>query len=360
MDLERLTMLFRRWSDIEAIANLSPLYGLLGHAVADNPDLLALSSEALPGQPPPNILFGTVHALLAQKPGEPLARYYATLGGTMPPSSEASRLFTEFCFANRDALLPVIRTRLVQTNEVRRSALLLPAFAEVSQLSRQSLALLEIGPSAGLNLLFDHYRYEYGDFAVGDETSPVTLVCEPRGPVPRVEIPRVASRLGIDINPLDVSNADDVAWLRALIWPEHTDRLALLDAAIKVAQANPPRLVRGDLFDYLEESHLPAVPADAAVCIFATFVLHQLTPEMRERLAQRLLDLSHRRDIYLVQVGSPDFIEPGAQLAGEEQIWILRVHEGAGEYRISSIANPHGRWITMQPGSPWKSWRPPV
>ncbi|MGE3077049.1 MAG: DUF2332 domain-containing protein [Dehalococcoidia bacterium] len=360
MDLDRLTMLFRRWSDIEAIANLSPLYGFLGHAVADSPELLALSNEALPGQPPPNILFGAVHALLARRPGEPLARYYATLGGAKPPSPEAARLFADFCTQHREELLPTIRTRLVQTNEVRRSALLLPAFAEVAQLSGQSLALFEIGPSAGLNLLFDHYHYRYGDYSVGNEISPVTLISEPRGPVPHVAIPGIASRLGIDINPLDVSNPDDVAWLRALIWPEHTDRLALLDAAIRVAQANPPSLVKGDLFHYLDESHIAALSPDSAVCIFATFVLHQLTPEMRARLAQRLLDLSHSRDVYLVQVGSPDFIERGSQLDGVEQVWLLRVRSGVGQYRVSSIANPHGRWITMQPGSPWKSWHPPV
>ncbi len=171
VDQVRLITLFRRWSDIEAISNLSPLYGFLGHVVADDPRLLALANEALPGQPPPNILFGAVHALLAKRPSEPLAAYYATLGGTLPASPEVRTLFTEFCEAHREELLPVIRTRLVQTNEVRRSALLLPAFAEVAESSGQPLALIEIGPSAGLNLLFDRYHYRYGDYEVGDPSS---------------------------------------------------------------------------------------------------------------------------------------------------------------------------------------------
>ncbi len=79
---------------------------------------------------------------------------------------------------------------------------------------------------------------------------------------------------------------------------------------------------------------------------------------MRETLARMLKALSFSRDIYLVQIGCPDFIERGAQLDGEEQVWILRIHNGAGEYRISSVANPHGRWLTMQPDSPWKAWKP--
>ena len=221
---------------------------------------------------------------------------------------------------------------------MRRSALLLPAFAEVSEDSGKPLALFEIGPSAGLNLLFDRYHYRYGDYEVGDPESPVTLVSEPRGLTPRVEMPPVVSRVGIDINPLDVSNPEDVAWLRALIWPEHTDRLALLDAAIQLAQQAPPELIKADLFEHFSGRRMASIPTDATVCFFATFVLHQFTPEMRETFARMLLSLSHSRDVYLVLIGCPDFIEGGSQLDGEEQVWILRIRDGAGDYRVSSIA----------------------
>ena len=97
MDRQRLVALFRNWSDIEAVANLSPLYQLLGNAVAADEELLDLAAEALPGQPPPNVLFAAVHARLAQHLDHPLAAYYATLGGTKPavpgavPGSAAGR-----------------------------------------------------------------------------------------------------------------------------------------------------------------------------------------------------------------------------------------------------------------------------
>ena len=355
MERDRLVTLFRRWSDIEAVSNLSPLYALLGHAVADSDDLLELANERLPGQPPPNILFATVHAYLAGRPAEPLAAYYATLGGMRAPDADAPRLFQELCRRERDALLPVIRNRLTQTNEVRRSALLLPAFAEVTALSGQPLALFEIGPSAGLNLNFDRYHYRYGGFATGDLTSPLTLECEPRGDVPRVQVPAVASRLGIDINPLYVTNPDDVAWLRALLWPEHTDRLALLNAALAIAAAHPPPLLAGDVFEVLPP-HIAETPAGHAVCVFATFVLIQFTPEMRLRLRELLLELSRARPIWMVLIGSPGFVEPGSQLAGEEQVWLLRIENGHGQYRPIATANPHGRWIDNHPNSAWKPW----
>ena len=356
MEHQRLVTLFRHWGDVEAMANLSPLYAVFGHAVAESDELLDLANEALEGQPPPNVLFAAVHALLASKPGEPLAAYYPTLGGDRPADAEAADLLARFCRDYREELLPVIQTRLVQTNEVRRSAVLLPAFASIAEDSGKPLALIEIGPSAGLNLLFDRYQYRYGDVQVGDPASPVVLDCEPRGAIPELTIPKVVSRTGIDLNPLDVTKPDDVAWLRALLWPEHTDRRALMDAAIEVARQEPPTLLKGALFDRIPEFVLDA-RADATPCLFATFVLNQFTPSMLERLRQLLLDLSTRRELYLVVMGFSEFIKPGTARVGDTMVWVLRCRNGAGEYRLSSLANPHGRWIEPCPESQWQPWQ---
>jgi hypothetical protein len=353
---DRLVALFRRWGEIEAVVNLSPLYSLFGFAVAVDPELLELAGEAMPGQAPPNILFAAVHGELAKRREHPLAEYYPSLGGRRAADARAPELFREFCMDHRDNLLPVIRSRLVQTNEVRRSALLLPPAALASEDAGAPLALFEIGPSAGLNLLLDRYRYRYGSFEVGDSDSAVLLECEPRGPVPLPAIPRVASRLGIDINPLDVTNEEDVAWLRALLWPEHTDRLALLNAAIEVARNDPPPLLKGDLFELLPE-RVVAAPQEAAVCIFATFVLNQFTPEMLERLRETLIQLSAVRPIYLVVIGFSEFIEPSPDLGGPVKVWLLRLRDGIGDYCLSSIANPHGRWLEYERESLWKRWR---
>ncbi len=357
MERQRLVALFRNWSDIEAVANLSPLYQLLGNAVAADEELLDLAAEALPGQPPPNVLFAAVHARLAQHLEHPLAAYYGTLGGSRAAAPEAVGLFREFCISRRRELLPVVRARLVQTNEVRRSAVLLPAFASVAEDAGQPLAVFEIGPSAGLNLLFDRYRYRYGTTELGSPESPVLLVSEPRGMPPEVLMPAVASRLGIDINPLDVRDPDDVAWLKALLWPEHTDRMALLEAALSVARQSPPELLRGDLFELLPP-RIDATPPHHAVCIFATFVLNQFSPAMLASLRNMLVELSVSRPVYLVVMGFTEFIEPGTPWIGDAQVWVLRLRGGSGEYRLASIANPHGRWLDWRPDSPWNPWRP--
>ncbi|GAB1643829.1 hypothetical protein KRMM14A1259_42520 [Krasilnikovia sp. MM14-A1259] len=87
-------------------------------------------------------------------------------------------------------------------------------------------------------------------------------------------------RAGLDLNPLDVTAPGDLAWLDALIWPEHEHRRARLQAAAAVAAADPPLLRRGDLVD-----DLPALaalaPKDATLVVFHTVVLYQVPPARR-------------------------------------------------------------------------------
>jgi hypothetical protein len=72
-------------------------------------------------------------------------------------------------------------------------------------------------------------------------------------------LPHVAWRGGIDLNPLSVGDADAMAWLEGLVWPEQDVRRERLRHAVEVARVEPPRIVAGDL---LEE--LPALVAEAA------------------------------------------------------------------------------------------------
>ena len=142
-----------------------------------------------------------------------------------------------------------MRTRRTQTNEAARCAVLMPALAELPQ----PLALLEVGASAGLTLLPDIYSYDYEGYLVaGTDPSAPTLKCRPSGPVPLpAQVPEIAWRAGIDINPLDVNNAEDVEWLSCLVWPGEADRAERLQAAVAVARTHPPTLYQGDLVEDL-------------------------------------------------------------------------------------------------------------
>ena len=144
-----------------------------------------------------------------------------------------------------DAVRATMLARRTQTNEAGRCAALLPVLARLPQ----PLALLEVGASAGLCLLPDRYGYDYGDRRL-PAPSPDAPVFPCRAqlatPLPAA-LPRVVWRLGLDLDPVDVADAADCAWLETLVWPEQSDRLRRLRAALAVARRDPPRVVQGDL-----------------------------------------------------------------------------------------------------------------
>src|SRR6185369_611590 len=102
---------------------------------------------------------------------------------------------------------------------------------------------------------------------------------------PPSRLPDVAWRAGLDLNPLDVTEPADVAWLEALIWPEHTHRRARLRAAAAVAAAEPPLLVRGDVLDDLPALAARA-PVDATLVVFHTSVMYQVPQPRRAAFAE--------------------------------------------------------------------------
>jgi hypothetical protein len=147
----------------------------------------------------------------------------------------------------------------------------------------QPLALLEVGASAGLCLYPDRYTYRYGDQVVGSG-EPV-IECVATGLVPPGGVPDIVWRAGLDLNPLDVTDPADVAWLDALIWPEHGHRRARLRAAAAVVAAAPPLLVRGDLVDDLPARAAQA-PAGATLVVFHTSVLFYVSAARRKAFVE--------------------------------------------------------------------------
>jgi hypothetical protein len=183
----------------------------------------------------------------------------------------------------RQEVAAVMHARSTQTNEPARCAVLLPALAALPQ----PLALIEVGASAGLTLLPDAYGYDYAGQRIeaADPDAPV-LACQPCGPVPvPAAVPAVAWRAGIDLNPLDVTDPDDVAWLRSLVWPGQEGRAERLSAALAVARRRRPEVVAGDLIEGLPELAGRA-PAAATLVIYHTSVLCYVDPARRAAFAR--------------------------------------------------------------------------
>ncbi|MBC8075969.1 MAG: DUF2332 family protein, partial [Chloroflexales bacterium] len=112
---------------------------------------------------------------------------------------------------------------------------------------------------------------------LGDTASPVLLGCELRGEeVPQLPeaLPSIVARMGIDLAPVDVTDADQTAWLRALISPEQRERAALLERALSEARRDAPRLVTSDALALLP-TLAASLPREATLCVFDTFVRNQ-------------------------------------------------------------------------------------
>ncbi|GAA1919896.1 DUF2332 domain-containing protein [Nocardioides hwasunensis] len=181
------------------------------------------------------------------------------------------------------AVRATIMARATQTNEVGRLATLTPVLGLVGDKEDRPLALVEVGASAGLCLYPD--RYDYAWPPVGDlrgSGGPV-LTAAATGPLPvPTAHPVIAWRGGVDLNPLDVTDADAMAWLEILVWPEQDERRERLRAAIAVARREPPRLRAGDLLEEVE-SLVDEAAQHGAPVVFHSAVIAYLEPPDRER-----------------------------------------------------------------------------
>ena len=337
---------FHRFGRIEAPGLASPMYAELAYGVSSDDDLLALAAHAQRYQPAPNMLFAAVQYLLLQGIEHPLSAHYPILSGRERPLAPAFPLFREFCLEQRERLVELIGTRRTQTNVVRRCTCLLPAFALVHRQAQAPLALIDLGASAGLNLNFDRYAYRYQQagrevLRWGPAPSTVELEADLRGPGALPPLPHaipVAIREGVDLDPIDVTNADQLLWLRALIWPEHVERhRLLLDAAAELGKS-PVRVHPGDAAEMLP-GLLEAIPADCAPLVYSTIALYQFPRESRRRVADTLARASRARPVWQVALEGAD-----------PELTLARYADGSGDTERLARASPHGWWIEWRNG----------
>jgi hypothetical protein len=203
--------------------------------------------------------------------------------------------------------------------------------------------MVEIGPSAGFNLNWDRYAYTYrrgGDVVLrrGASGALLALESELRGDgVPPLSeaMPRVASRLGLELNPVNLQDPEDRLWQKALVFADLTHRLARLDGAIATAIANPVRILFGDALENLE-GIVRALPTDGIPVVYHSFVTYQFSPAMRDRLRAILLELSKSRPLYRVSIEWEGTLHP---------VTVERYEAGRHDAVVLGDCNPHGAWI---------------
>lgn len=329
----------------------SPLYERLARHVGAEPALVAMVAESPHGTV--RSLLAAVHMLLLDGVEHALGQWYPTVGGTRAPDEDLAAAFDEFVARHRRHVVEAMGARGVQTNEVRRSATLLLALAVGAEVAGEPLSLIELGPSAGLNLLFDRYRYRFepSGETVGAPASPVRITCELREgalQVPAMPI-AIASRVGVDLYPVSVGDFAGVKWLRACIWGDHPDRLALFDTAMEVARQDPPRLVQGDMVEMLP-ALVDAAPAAATPLVFHTSAVNYLRRRDRQRLVEAITAASAARRILWLSGEGPGVLPglPTPPDAAEKvgiPVVLTELRNGEARSELLALAGVQGSWI---------------
>ncbi len=258
----------------------SPLYARLLDAVITDVETGGPCARLL-GDPPPDPVadafvlrfLGGVHRIVLDGRAPALAAFYPSAGGRYDAGADDPvPAFLDTVAAHVEELTAALG-HPVQTNEVARCAALLPGFLAVAVASGLPLRVLEVGASAGLNLRWDHYRYEGGaDGSVfGDPASPLRFDDVYRDPRPRLAgMATVAERRGCDRAPIDAQSHDGRMTLRSFVWPDQGLRYAHLDAALEVARDVPVVIDRADAAEWVATQL--SRPADGA----ATVVFHSI------------------------------------------------------------------------------------
>jgi hypothetical protein len=266
--------------------------------------------------------------------------HYLALSGATPDAFESWERFSAVLDEHAELLALFVAQRPIQTNEVQRSWVLLPCLLEAARRTgAEAFDLIELGPSAGLNLVWDRYRYRYQAGGWGPSDAPLELSGEERRAIPASLLalaPRVSRRVGVDINPVDVSTDEGARLLKSFVWADQVDRLRRLDRAIEALRADPPELVQGDFVELL-----PGLLADrrqgVVTVVFQTGTLGYLSPEQRSRLRSILEEAGAAAPLAFVSTGGPR--ERGATH------WGVSLQTWPGERELVAEADFHGSWL---------------
>ncbi len=290
------------------------------------------SGEPIPDALPLRLV-GGLHAL-ARTGGDPgLTALFAGQG-------DAVAILRRVLVDHDAALLPWLDGP-PQTNEPMRSGVLMTGLLAVAAAHGPAVELLEIGSSAGLNLLIDRYRFDLGGVTVGPEDAAVTIRPDWRGPPPPAVPVDIRSVRGVDIQPLDATDPAVATRLAGYIWADQPERQARLAAAIDMQRARPVDLVQGDAVDWLRARLAEPQPAGVTRVLLHSVVWQYLGDARRAAITAMLQDAATRatpiRPLAWVRM------EPDRVLQRQELI--VQSWPGHGTRQMLATAHAHGAWI---------------
>lgn len=281
---------------------------------------------------------GALHGLVLEGRAPQLAAAY--------PPEDSAALYDLACAAIRDEA-DWISARLdlaPQTNEVGRSAVLLAAAQWLAAVTGLPLRISELGASAGLNLNFDHYALSGPTWRRGSKVPAITLSPDWTGEAPPAADVNVVDRAGADLLPLDP--VQDRLRLMSYIWPDQTERLARMQAALDLAARLGTTVTRADAADFLE-SRLSS-PAENTLHMVYHTVAWQYFPAETQARGLAMLAAAGAR----ATKGSP-LARIGMEADAETGSAAITVTLWPGGHRLNlGRADFHGRWVNWQAPRP--------
>lgn len=228
-----------------------------------------------------------------------------------------------------------------QTNEAGRSAGLMTGLLHIAEHYGPKVEVLEIGSSAGLNLLIDCYAFDLGGVRAGPAGSAVLIRPEWRGPTPPAVPIEIVSTRGVDIAPIDAIDPAQAARLAAYAWVDAPARVERIERGIAMIREGGVRLEQGDAADWVEARL--AEPQDAGVTrvLMHSVVWQYLGAERRERI-RAAMDAAGARATADRPLGWV-MMEPNRDLHRHE----VRVQGWPGERTMELVAltHAHGAWV---------------
>jgi hypothetical protein len=230
-----------------------------------------------------------------------------------------------------------------QTNEVGRSSILFAGQCWLWAHFPLPMHLYEVGASAGLNLNLDRYAYRFGEDVFGAMGAALFLAPQWEGSLPPNLAPRVVSRAGCDLSPLDATSPQDRERLLAYVWPDQAERVKRLTAALGIAARHPVKVERSDAAKWVEHRIAETTAWGEQRVLFHSIAFQYFPKESQDRIIAHMerMGAAATRDSPLSWLR----FEVDPEL---DKAFSLRLRVWPGEDHVLALGDPHGRWVKWQ------------
>lgn len=283
-------------------------------------------------------LLGGLHDLVLSGDAPDLAALYPAPDRSGVPA-RAWPAARAAMIAHRDRLAAFLDHE-PQTNEVRRSACLAPGFLTLAAETGLPIRAFEIGASAGLNLNWDRYHYEFGETGWGDPAAVVRLDTDWTGPpLPVGAKLEVIERAACDRRPVDLTDPVLRHRLLAYVWPDQLERLSRIRAAIDLALELSVRVEAADAVAWTAARAAPR--AGAVTCVYHSVFWQYMPATSQAALMQTLKDLGDQ-----ARTEAPFAwlrMEPDPENLDRMQVRLTLWPDGTE--RVLAVVHPHGAFV---------------